>query len=501
MNQVFNEEPEKVKVEAQIMPAGAGISALVKGEIDIQISTAKAYPRNIKTFKDKTLSLAKVNKEVARSCMYKLPRAGKMIDGESVRLAEIAATSWGNCRVAGRVIGIEEKHVHAQGAFIDLESNYAVTVDVFRNITDKNGKRYPEHMILTTAMAAVSIARRNAIIAGIPRSYINEMYKNIKAYVTDGQGRSLEDERTAAFKYLESKGISEKRILDLLGRGSIEDVTFNDIEDLFSLKNAVRDGMTTWQEAFPDLSNYANPKKVSGEDILKNTKAKASEKPPEKPDDATSTGKQEQKPSEPPKQAKQEPSESSLEQAEEPKRLTPKQKMVKLLLPIAKGNPAVFAKACEKALGGSPDMNIAPEVLLDNFTMKNLDAINSALKEKPSEPAPEEKPAAETSKPEDVSPETPKQQDLTPSEPSAPAEPEPEEAKPSEPEKAEDGDERAELIAKIKKHSAEPEEKHAIISDACSVSLDEAKELAENPERIESIENLRSISSILEMLA
>jgi len=507
MVEVFDDKPEKVEVE--IMPAGNAMSALVRGEIDIQIATAKAFPRNVAKFKDKTLSLAKLNKKVAESCMYKLPRGGKVIDGESIRFAEIAATSWGNCRVAGRVVGIEERHVHAQGAFLDLESNYACTVDVFRRITDKNGNRYGDDMIMTTAMAAASIARRNAILSGIPRSYLKEIYQEVKAFATDGKGRSLNDERNAAFQYIQSKGVSERRILDLLGKGSIDEVTFEDIADLRGLSNAVKDGMTSWKEAFPDLSNYAPEiPKQSAQDILNKVKNKKSkENAPE------GTGKNQGTDTSPPtkeqpegKDSKQnEPpgkESSQSEETEENKPLTPKQKTIKLLLPIVSGNPSGFAKACEKALGGKPDMTLAPEVILDNLTHKELLKIEDVLQGKEEEKALEqpesEDEGTDTGKTEETAAEGANSKQNDPSE--APA-PKPEESAEEKPSEEDSGNERAELAEFIKNHASDEDEKKAIIADVLDETSDEVvADMVKNPEKIEDIAYLRSVKNILEMM-
>jgi len=499
MVQVFNEEPEKVEV--QIMPAGSALAALTKGEIDMQIATAKEFPRSVAKFRNKALSLAMLNKKVARSCRYRLPRAGKMIEGASVRLLEIAASSWGNCRVTGTIVGIEEKYIHARGTFIDLENNYAVGVDVFRRITKSDGTRYNDDMIMTNAMAAVSIARRNAIIAGVPRAYIDEMSEEIKKFTEDTQELSLEEERKLAFDYITKNGIPEQRILDLLGKASVEDVTFAETEELRALCNAVKDGMTTWQEAFPDLSSYGKVERVSADDILKNIKAKSSEKEPEKVK-GSKTGKEEKKTSEPAKNDKEGGSESKPDQSED-KKMTPKQKQASLLLPILLGNPSGFEKACLAALGGKPDFNLDPETLLNNFTMKELQAIDEEIKN----PSPVKK--EPESKPESQQPETPseekepsepkKKQDLTPSETSEPEKAEIEEAKPSE---ADSEDEKAKLAKAIKEHPASLEEKIAIISDCVGEGYSDQvlSDMADSPESIDNVEQMKSILNILDMM-
>jgi hypothetical protein len=54
-------------------PVGdGGMLALVsKAEIDMQIATAKKYPRDIKKFRNESMSLACLDAEVAGECFYR----------------------------------------------------------------------------------------------------------------------------------------------------------------------------------------------------------------------------------------------------------------------------------------------------------------------------------------------------------------------------------------------------------------------------------------------
>ena len=65
------------------------LSLITKAEIDVQISTAKAFPRSLTMFIQKATSMATLTEEIAASCSYALPRGGKNLEGPSVRLAEI----------------------------------------------------------------------------------------------------------------------------------------------------------------------------------------------------------------------------------------------------------------------------------------------------------------------------------------------------------------------------------------------------------------------------
>ena len=85
------------------------LEALNKSEIDMQIATAHAYPRNEEKALDKMAQLACMDVDTASDCFYNLERKKadgtvEEINGLSVRMAEIIAACWGNLR-AGRCVG------------------------------------------------------------------------------------------------------------------------------------------------------------------------------------------------------------------------------------------------------------------------------------------------------------------------------------------------------------------------------------------------------------
>lgn len=162
-----------------------------KAELDIQVSTAKAYPRNVKTFVENCIEMATFDQDTAESCIYCLVR-GKGIDrteikGPSIRLAEIAASCWGNIYAATRIVENDGRFVTAQGVAWDLQINNKMSADVKRKITTKEGRTYSEDMQVVTGNAACSIALRNAILKVVPRAYVNRVYDAAVKYAVGDQ--------------------------------------------------------------------------------------------------------------------------------------------------------------------------------------------------------------------------------------------------------------------------------------------------------------------------
>lgn len=246
---MLNDDDER-ELPATTLDADANTVALLnKSEIDQQIATAHRWPRTIKGFRSEALSLATLTEEVAEECSYALPRDGKTIIGPSARFAEILASAYGNCRAGARVVDERAEHIVAQGAFIDLQKNVAITYEVQRRIVDKKGRRFGPDMIGVTANAACSIALRNAILKGVPKAIWADIWEKARK-VALGDATTLANKRANAVAKFAHYGITEATILAKLGRASLEDVSLSDLEILQGLLTAIKEGDATPEDAF-----------------------------------------------------------------------------------------------------------------------------------------------------------------------------------------------------------------------------------------------------------
>lgn len=240
---------EEPQVEVLQVSSADSLAALNKSEIDVQIATAKQYPRNLAQVLNNIETLATMDEETAASCFYILRRQGKAIEGPSVRMAEIIASSWGNIRVQARIIGNDGKMITAQGVCHDLESNYATSTEVKRRITDKNGKTYSEDMQVVTGNAACAIAMRNAVMKVVPSALIKKVLDKAKD-VSLGKSLSLEQRRKNLMDYYQKVGVDEQHILDYLSISKIDEIDTDMLVELRGLANAIKEGTTTVQETF-----------------------------------------------------------------------------------------------------------------------------------------------------------------------------------------------------------------------------------------------------------
>lgn len=239
-------------VPTQVLEASA-LEVLNRSEIDIQIATAKQYPRDLKKVLGNVRAFATIDEETAEDCFYALKRGkgndANLIEGVSVRLAEIFASCWGNLRVQTRITGNDGKTITAQGICHDLESNLAVCVEVKRRITDKYGRTFSEDMQVVTGNAASAIAFRNAVLKVIPKAVTKKVVNEIKL-VALGQAGDVETKRQATIKWFNQRGVTTEQLLNYIEADCVEAIDTEKLLTLRATANAIKEGTTTVAETF-----------------------------------------------------------------------------------------------------------------------------------------------------------------------------------------------------------------------------------------------------------
>lgn len=248
----------------EIAPTGAMLEAQTRGEIDIQVVTAKRFPRSIRAFQRDALEMATLNEQIAEQCFYALPRDGKTIEGPSARLAEIVASAWGHMRIEGRIVSEEERYVVARGTAWDMQRNVAIAYEVRRRITSSKGRRYNDDMIGVTGNAAASIALRNAVFKVIPKAYWELIYLEARK-VAVGNAQTLADRRAKMLAHFQKLGVPAARVFAQLKVAGEQDITLDHLATLKGLATAIKDGDTSVDDAFPvDPATLQPPTKPAG---------------------------------------------------------------------------------------------------------------------------------------------------------------------------------------------------------------------------------------------
>lgn len=223
-----------------------------RAAIDVQISTAKAYPRNISRAIANAIAIVTMDKETAATCTYSVPRAGKAITGPSVHLAKILAQVWGNLRVEAKVVMIDGNQVTSEAVCFDLENNLAIKTQVKRSIVGKTG-RFSDDMITVTGNAANSIALRNAVLSVVPRSVVDKVYNSAKHTITgdiSDETKLIAKRKQVVDALKDTYNLKEEEIYSAVGKQAISHLTSDDLVVLIGIGTAIKDGDTTVDQAF-----------------------------------------------------------------------------------------------------------------------------------------------------------------------------------------------------------------------------------------------------------
>lgn len=223
--------------------------AETRANIDLQVSTAKKYPRNIRVVMQNILFYATQNIDDAQDCFYSIVKDGKIIRGSTIRLAEIIASCYGNLRASSKVLSNDGKTITAQGICWDLENNVAYCIEVKQSVTDNSGNTLPEDLQMIVINKACSIAIRNAIFKCVPLTFTSRIQNDIKIFAF-GDKTGFISNRNEIIEYFTKQGVSVKDLLSLFNKTDINDLSVEDIFDLRGLQTAIKHGYTTISSMF-----------------------------------------------------------------------------------------------------------------------------------------------------------------------------------------------------------------------------------------------------------
>ena len=219
-------------------------------ELDIQITTAKAYPRKpIECFHDMQQIVEDLGPEYCEKLYYIHPvykdDLGRPVEGGSVRLAEIVANQWGNLRVQSVHVSTNQRDVVAEAVAWDLEKNVAIRVQKVGSIMGKGG-RYSDNMIAKTIMAQQARAFRDVVFKVVPRPFVDGLWKRAKELAS--QSKDLESRRKKLVDWFIKLGATRDQVFARIGVGSVEEITPDMIVELRGIANAIKEGSATIQD-------------------------------------------------------------------------------------------------------------------------------------------------------------------------------------------------------------------------------------------------------------
>lgn len=234
-------------------------SVMIKAELDSQIATARAYPRDVKQCIENAISYATIDEETAQGCFYSLPRTDKngnkvAIEGDSIRLAEIVRCAWGHMHTQTRIVEISEKHITTEAVAIDLQTgNKHIEQDRisiwFGEKGGKGGYRANNDMQIMLAKASKAKALRNAIFQVMPKSLVKVVSNATKKFVL-GSSESLSVKVSKVINRLVKMGLNNDQLFSYFDKKSVADFTEDDYLALIGIGTALKEGIIKPEEVF-----------------------------------------------------------------------------------------------------------------------------------------------------------------------------------------------------------------------------------------------------------
>jgi hypothetical protein len=228
------------------------IESLARAEINQLIATARRYPREIDNRKitERMVKMATYTEAAASECFYAIPRGGTIIYGPSVRLSEVASYCWGNMHSVARVVNVDKigRTVTSQAVAWDLEANVQEAVEYTNRITIGG-----DDGVKTAALAAISLAKRNAKFALIPRVVWWPVFQKCMDVAVGSAvpiGAQIIEMQKAFSRY----GIVLEQIMEKLGRTHPGDITEDDILKLRGFYVAIKENEAQAGDIFPPIS-------------------------------------------------------------------------------------------------------------------------------------------------------------------------------------------------------------------------------------------------------
>lgn len=217
----------------------------------VQISIARSFPRSVDAFVSAVERDTCRELQIAMACSYMLRRGKTEIVGPSVRFAESVLRAWGNVRVSTGVVDDSGDHVVVRARFWDLETNMAFEEEVARRLTDKEGRRYTDDVVISTKNAAQAIGFRNVVLAGIPESLWRPVWEKANKFVEDHTriDTEFEQKRSKVLSWFRRQGATFQELTEFLG-GVPEQASREDFLRLERLGAAIHQGTQTIEDAF-----------------------------------------------------------------------------------------------------------------------------------------------------------------------------------------------------------------------------------------------------------
>ena len=246
---------------------GAALATRQAQEVQAMVIMAKRFPRDIVEVERKLIQSCKRPK-LAEIAIYEYPRGGTKVTGPSIRLAEAAAQAMGNVDFGWTEIQrLEDESICTAYAW-DIENNIrrttTFTVPHYRDTKQGKKRLSDDRDIYEMCANQASRRMRGCILQTVPGDIIDLAVSECEKTLQANLGTVQEQAAKWGKLFEKEYAVKPESIVKYLGSRP-ETWTQNDIFRLRKLYNALKDNMTTIEEAFPELASKPLKKEQKAE--------------------------------------------------------------------------------------------------------------------------------------------------------------------------------------------------------------------------------------------
>jgi hypothetical protein len=257
---------------------GAALATRQAQEVQAAVVMAKRFPRDMVDVESKLIMSCKRPK-LAEIAVYEYPRGGTKVTGPSIRLAEAAAQAMGNIDFGWTEIQrLEDESICTAYAW-DIENNIrrTTTFSVPHYRDTKQGKKrlLDDRDIYEMCANQASRRMRGCILQVVPGDLVDLAISECEKTLQANLGTVQEQAAKWGKLFQKEYNVQPESIMKYLGSRP-ETWTQNDIFRLRKLYNALKDNMTTIEEAFPEMAAKPLTKEQKAE-LMKLAKGKQEE--------------------------------------------------------------------------------------------------------------------------------------------------------------------------------------------------------------------------------
>ena len=273
MNEITNigfKDKEPSETALQATQEAKGIA-----EIQAAYIIAKKFPRNENQCYMGIIDSCKRPFLAEQSC-YAYPRGGQLVTGPSIRLAEVLAQKWTNCRVGIEILSQNTERTEARAYANDLENNYMVDAcfTVKHQRTTKKGvtRLTDERDIREMVQNIGSRHLRGCILRIIPGDVIEAAISQCKKTMESSDIPVAERIRNM-IKAFDELGVKVEHLEKRLGH-NLDATIPTEIVALTSIYRSIKDGMAKREDFFEIASTKVSDAKEELKALIDKTKSK-----------------------------------------------------------------------------------------------------------------------------------------------------------------------------------------------------------------------------------